>query len=217
MHVARRTLISLAAALGIVVLAVLPAQAAPSQQDQNWLVTAHQGNLAEIAAGQAALQQSSNAEVRDLGQMIIDDHQRLDADVTAAAGQLGVTLPGTPNATQQAELAQVSGLTGEEFDRAWIAWQITAHRQALAAGEQEVASGSDPAVTALAAAAAPVIQSHLDMTLALAQAYGVPTSVAAGNGGSAAESSRGLGLGLAAGGLLVIVLSGAALVRRARA
>jgi len=45
----------------------------------------------------------------------------------------------------------------------------------------------------------------------------VPTSVAAGNGGSAAESSLGLGLGLAAGGLLVIVLSGAALVRRARA
>lgn len=217
MHVVRRTLVALAAVLGIVVLAGLPAQAAPSQQDQDWLITAHQGNLAEIAAGQAALQQSSTAEVRELGQMIIDDHQRLDADLTATAQQLGVTLPTTPNATQQAELAQVSGLTGAEFDRAWTAWQITAHRQALAAGEQEVTSGSDPAVTALAAAAAPVIQSHLDMTLALAQTIGVPTAVSAGNGGTAAESTRGLGLGVAAAGLLVLTLSGAALVRRARA
>jgi len=40
------------------------------------MVAAHQSNLAEIARGNAALEQASTQQVRDLGQMFVDTHTR---------------------------------------------------------------------------------------------------------------------------------------------
>lgn len=210
----RRTLAVLTAAAGALLLAAGPAAAQPSQQDQDWMVFAHQSNLAEIAAGQAAVQQATTDAVREHGQMLIDDHTALDADLTAAAEQLGVTLPSEPTEEQQEILASVTAQSGEAFDTAWVEAQIVSHRETLAAGEQELAEGSEQAAKDLAAAAAPVVQEHLDALLATAQDLGVPTEVAAGTGGQAASSSPVLALTLVGAGVLAVVLAGAVLVRR---
>jgi len=99
----------------------------------------------------------------------------------------------------------------------WIASQIASHRATLALGQRELANGQEATVKALATASAPVVQRHLDMALAAAQKYGVPTSVPAGSGGQAATSPRLLGLGVAVGGLVLLATTVPVLVRRARA
>ena len=124
MNVLRRAALALTGAVGALVLVAAPVTAAPNQVDQEFLVGAHQGNLTEIASGQAALEKATTPEVRTLGQMLITDHQALDAQVVAAAQALGVTLPGEPNEAQKATLARVSAQSGLEFDKAWIAAQI---------------------------------------------------------------------------------------------
>ena len=193
----------LVAAVAGLALAASPASAAPNEQDQQFLVGAHQGNLAEIAAGQAAVAQAATPGVKEMGQQLITDHQALDAQLTAVAQQLGVALPDAPTAEQQAALAEVQTKSGQDFDTAWLYLQIQAHRQALALGEAELAGGAEQFVKDLAAAAAPVIQRHLDHALMLAQELGVAT-VPAGTGGQAAASERPLGLALSlAGGLLL--------------
>jgi putative membrane protein len=197
--------------LGSLVLAA-PALAAPSEQDTTWMVAAHQSNLAEIAAGQAAQQRATTDTVRRLGQMFIDMHTQLDAELTAAAGQLGVQLPGSPTQQQQQELAAVTANQGQAFDTAWIAQQLTAHRRSAAAGEQELARGSDPTVLQLARAAAPVIQQHLNELRAAADQYGVPTSVPGGTGGQVAGSTRTTGVLVAVTGALLVALSAVALL-----
>ncbi|MFP5346319.1 MAG: DUF4142 domain-containing protein [Actinomycetes bacterium] len=214
MRLVRSVLAVLATAACAVVLTGAPATAAPSQQDQAWMVSAHQGNLTEIAAGQAAQQKAASDTVRRLGQMLVDDHQKLDQQLTAAAQQLGVSLPGSPSSEQQAELARVSAMSGKAFDTAWIASQIKGHRQTIALGERELANGSDATVKALAQAAAPVVKHHLDELLAASDQLGVPTSVPGGTGGQAATSSAGVGAALALAG--VVVLLGSAVVARRR-
>ncbi|MFP3712291.1 DUF4142 domain-containing protein [Puerhibacterium sp. TATVAM-FAB25] len=218
MSVLRRTLAVLTAVLtataGALLLAAGPAAAQPSQQDQDWMVFAHQSNLAEIAAGQAALEQATTDAVREHGQMLIDDHTKLDADLTAAAEELGVELPSEPTEEQQQILASVTAQSGEAFDRAWVEAQITSHRQTLAAGERELAEGSEQAAKDLASASAPVVQMHLDALLATAQDLGLPTGVPAGTGGQAASSSPALAVTLVGAGVLAVVLAGAVLVRR---
>ncbi len=213
----RRATVALVAAAGALALAAGPAAAAPSQQDQEWLVAAHQSNLAEIAAGQAALQQATTPAVREHGQMLIDDHTRLDAALTPVAQQLGVTLPGEPSEAQQQALAAVTAQQGAAFDRAWVESQIAGHRATLAAGQQELAAGTEQAVKDLAAASAPVVQGHLDGLLAVAQELGVPTSVPAGSGGQAANSSAVAGLALVTAGVLAVAAAGTVLVRQRRA
>lgn len=160
-----------------------PASAAPTKQDTTWMAAAHQSNLTEIAAGKAAAQKATSTGVKNAAAMFVTMHTDLDAKLTAAAKQLGVTLPAAPSADQQATLARVGALSGATFDTAWVASQIAGHKMAIAATQTELASGSDATVLGLAKAALPIIEGHLVTVNALA---GTPAAVHAGTGGQAA-------------------------------
>ncbi|RBY85386.1 DUF4142 domain-containing protein [Blastococcus sp. TF02A-26] len=202
-------------ALGAVLLSASPAAAAPSDQDVAWMQAAHQSNLTEIAAGQAAQQMATDQRVRQLGQMFIDMHTQLDTQLTQAAQQIGVELPAEPSASQQQQLAAVQQNTGPAFDRAWVSQQLGSHQTTLAASQREVQNGSDPMVVQLAQASTPVVQQHLDELRALAGQYGLPTSVDAGSGGQAADDGMtALGWGIAGVGGVILLTGSAALVRR---
>lgn len=202
------------AGTGIALLAAGAAGAttttAPNAQDRAWLVAAHQSNLTEIAAGKAAQQKATSSVVREHGELFIRDHTRLDSSLQKVAADLGVQLPGAPNAAQQATLASVSAKSGAAFDSAWLTSQLAGHRAAKAAGATELAAGSDATVLAAAKTAAPVVQTHLTM---LEQATGAaPTGVDAGTGGQAATGAGirtgwtllGLGLLVAAAALSLV-------------
>jgi putative membrane protein len=204
-----------AAVLGAVVLTAAPALAAPSEQDVTWMQAAHQSNLTEIAAGNAAQQAATTPEVKQLGQMFVQMHTELDTALTQAAQQLGVQLPGEPTAEQQAQLAAVQRNSGQAFDTAWIAQQIGSHTTTLAATQREIQNGSEPAVLEQARTATPVVEQHLAELKQVAAQYGVPTSVPGGSGGQAADGSTGaLGWGLAGLGAVAVVAGTAGLVRR---
>ncbi|UNX55089.1 DUF4142 domain-containing protein [Georgenia sp. TF02-10] len=211
MSLLRRAVLGAGTLIAAVGIAAAPAVAQPSEQDTTWMVAAHQSNLAEIAAGTAAQEQASSPEVREMGATLITDHQKLDADLTAAAEQLGVDLPDAPTPEQQAALEQVKAQQGAAFDTAWIASQIEGHQMTIAATTQEISAGTDPTVVALAEAASPVVQGHLDH---LRQMSGAPTTVPSGIGD---PGSPVLGAGLIGAGLLVAAGSLTLLARRRRA
>src|SRR3954453_16501285 len=123
----RALLAATAAVLLLLVTGTGRASAATNVQDEAWLVEAHQGNLAEIAAGHVAAAQATNAAIRELGQMLVDDHTRLDADLTTVAAQVGVTLPSAPTQVQKTNLAALEAIHGEQFDKAWIEAQGRDH------------------------------------------------------------------------------------------
>ena len=183
---ATRVLASAVLAVAASVFAASAASAAPSNQDTTWMVAAHQSNLAEIAAGQAAQSQASSQSVKDTGAMFIQMHTTLDASLTSEASALGVSLPSAPSAAQQASLAQVKTQTGTAFDTAWVAQQLAGHRDAASATQTEIRTGSDAAVLKLANTALPVIEQHLAELQTLS---GSPSVVAAGSGGQAASSA----------------------------
>ena len=204
-----------AAVLGAVVLTAAPALAAPSEQDVAWMQAAHQSNLAEIAAGNAAQQQATTQDVKDLGAMFVQMHTELDTALTQAAQQLSVQLPGAPTPEQQQQLEAVKANQGQAFDTAWIAQQIGSHSTTLAATQKELASGSDETVLGLARTSTPVVEQHLVELRAAAAKYGVPTSVPGGTGGQAADDgTQDLGWGLAGLGTVAVVAGAYGLVRR---
>jgi putative membrane protein len=215
MHTLMRAALATAAAFGVVVLGASPAAAAPSDQDTTWMKAAHQSNLAEIAAGEAAQQSATTDDVKSLGAMFIQMHTQLDDSLKAAAQQLDVELPDGPTAQQEEQLAAVKAKSGQEFDTAWIAQQIGSHSTTKAATQKELQAGSDEQVLELARTATPVVQQHLDELRSAAQKYGVPSSVPGGTGGQAADGGPGAaGWGVAGAGVLVIGAGAALLVRR---
>ena len=138
---------------------------APDQsRDAAFLRAAHQGNLAEIAAGRDAQRHAASACVKKVGRTLVRDHRRLDRQGGRVARQLGVSLPSTPSPEQRQALARVRAQAGgPAYDRAWAQAQARAHRHTLRLIDRELASGDDPRVKAVAKAARPVVARHLDM------------------------------------------------------
>jgi putative membrane protein len=192
------------------------AAAAPSEQDRTWMFAAHQSNLTEIAAGSAARQKATSEVVRQHGEIFVRDHTHLDASLRQLAQRLDVDLPSTPTSQQQSTLKAVSARSGAAFDGAWLAGQLAGHRRALADGETELASGSDPTVKAAARAAAPVIEMHLAMREQATDTS--PSGADAGTGGQAATLPGGVQVGWALIGLgLAAAAAGIAVLRSRRA
>ncbi|MEW2412846.1 DUF4142 domain-containing protein [Streptomyces sp. NPDC046866] len=144
--------------------AAAPAAVPAGDQDTAFVTAAHQGNLAEIAAGQDAQKNAMTSCVKDVGAKLVTDHQKLDADLKALAAKGGMALPSAPTAAQQQQLKDVQKKAGTAgYDSAWLALQETAHTQTLALIDHQIGSGSDMAVTAAAKKARPVVAMHLDM------------------------------------------------------
>lgn len=134
-----------------------------SDQDKAFLIGAHQDNLTEIQAGQAAEEKADSQAVRDAGARFVKEHTALDEQVTNVAGKLGLDLPSRPTEQQQAELRRVAAKRGAEFDRAWVASQVKGHHKTLASVDKEVSEGSSEQVKKLAQDARPVVREHLDL------------------------------------------------------
>ncbi|MCK2219105.1 DUF4142 domain-containing protein [Actinomadura sp. ATCC 31491] len=132
-----------------------------SAQDKWFLRQAHQGNLAEIAAGKAALRESRDKGVRAIAWRLVQDHGKLDARLREVARRLHVSLPDRPSAAQRADLWHVQKRDGRRFDRAWLRLQEDAHVQTLQLIRRELRDGHSRWVKDLADDAAPVVRHHL--------------------------------------------------------
>jgi len=154
-----------------------------------FLAQAASANQFEIDSSQLALQASQNQAVRNYANLLIADHTRLGAQVTATAQSAGLTMP-PPGLlpAQQAALAQLRAAgTGPTFDMAYRQAQIDAHNQAIGLMQNYNASGDVPSLRAAAGQAIPMMQMHLQQAQMLNVAPPPPPPMAAPAPGHAGE------------------------------
>ncbi|MBV9025033.1 MAG: DUF4142 domain-containing protein [Streptomycetaceae bacterium] len=145
-------------------LATVNSPSAVSALDTQLLTAAHQGNLWEIATSRDARADARSSCVRQVAAAFIRDHQKLDAGVARTASRLGVALPARQSPDQLQQLGALRAAAGKNsYDTAWLKAQYTAHVQTLALIDKELASGTNPAVKALAKGARPVVVRHTRM------------------------------------------------------
>lgn len=121
-------------------------------------------DLTEIAAGTLALQKSTDPAVRDLATQTIADHQAALAKLTMVAGDLGVTLPTAPRASEQAVAAKLATLPERAFDIAYLHAQVKGHVKSISITSLELSKGVSTEVKDFASFYLPVAQMHLTMT-----------------------------------------------------
>ena len=132
-----------------------------SSQDRAWADAAHQGNLAEIAAGKMAGSKGTSASIKDAGKMLVTDHTRLDHALVQATGAMSRTLPTRPSAEQRATAKQLTAKHGAAFDGAFVTTEIAAHKKTINMTRKEVAQGRSGKLRAAARSALPVLKKHL--------------------------------------------------------
>lgn len=138
-----------------------------SAGDKKFLTMASEGNAAEISLGNLALQKSSNPDVKEFAQRMVDDHTKLQEQAKPVAEQLGVTPPSQPSAKQQALMTKLQAANGADFDKQYAHAMVEDHREDDKEFKKEETSGKNQSVKDLATQGEPIIAQHLQMAEAL--------------------------------------------------
>jgi putative membrane protein len=136
-----------------------PSQVAPS--DKKFVREAAQGGMAEVELGKLATEKASSDEVKKFGQRMVDDHTKAGNELKQIAGEKGIVVSQQLSAKDKMTKDRLSKLSGEQFDKAYMADMVKDHTQDVADFQKEANSGADSDVKNFAAKTLPTLQDHL--------------------------------------------------------
>ena len=140
-------------------------QAGQGQQesmDKKFVSDALQGGMAEVTLGKLAAEKGNSPEVKQFGQQMVEDHTKLGEQMKPVAQQIGVKMPTELSKKDKALEEKLSGLSGAQFDKAYVEAMVKDHKKDYSEFQDEAKSAVIPSVKQAAAAGEPVIKSHLD-------------------------------------------------------
>jgi putative membrane protein len=155
----------------------------------------------EVAMAKLAKDKASNAEVKQLAEMIVQDHERVNEQLrlilndgrsttpsapgqrseqpgtgSPQAGQPGAAPPAdvSPGAapTQSEEYKKLEGLSGGEFDSAFLSTMVEGHEKSIELYQQATNELGDGAAKKLAEETLPKIRDHLQQAKSLQAEHG---------------------------------------------
>ena len=156
---------ALALALLLAAPLTLPAQ---GLTDANIVAIFDAANTADIETGALGAHRARSAEVRELGQSFADAHTAVRQQGRDLAQKLGVT-PALPAGDQgaaghAATLARLKGLSGAEFDKAFLDHEIAFHQAVIDAVTTTLLPAiKNPELKALGEKVAPAFVAHMEM------------------------------------------------------
>jgi len=151
----------LASGVTAAALAALPLLAASA--DSSFVMKAAEGGQAEVQMAQLAQTKASNQAVKDLANKLVTDHTKANDNLKPIASKDNVTWPTGMSAKEQAEYNKLQALSGADFDRAYVNYEIKDHKQDINLFQHEANHGNDSQVKAWASENLPTLQEHLRM------------------------------------------------------
>jgi len=131
--------------------------------DSEFMTEAAVGGMAEVESGKLASTKAQNADVKKFAQMMVTDHTKANDELKALAAKKSATLPTELDAKHKSSMDELKGLSGAEFDKAYVAAQLADHEKTVKLFQTEAQSGTDADIKAFATKTLPTLQSHLEM------------------------------------------------------
>ena len=140
-----------------------------STADKDFIHTAALGGMTEVKLGELAARKGTRDDVKAFGQMMVQDHTAINANLRSLATQKSVTLPETLDTEHQGMLDKLTALPDSEFDAAYIAAMLTGHKQVAQDFKAEAADTQDADLKSFVDKSLPVVEAHLKRITALKQ------------------------------------------------
>lgn len=171
-----------------------------SRSDRKLVTELAQANLAEIEAGRIAQGKTQNEQVRNFAQQMIDDHTKALQDLQQLAQAKGVTLPAETDSKHKKMAQRLSALSGDEFDRRYIAQSgVGDHKKTHSLLQRIESRAADPDIKALAGKLIPVVDQHLNtvqqLSASAGRGAGSTSSGTSGTSGTSGSSGKAGGSG----------------------
>jgi putative membrane protein len=150
---------------------------APTAQDfgeKAFVKKALEGGEAEVQFGQLAQQKSQSNDVKQFAQKMVSDHSQMaDKWFKPVAKELGVSEPKGPSKKDKKELEKLQGLSGDAFDREYIAMMVKDHQQDLKEFKDEAQMAQNPNLKQVAERGSNIIAQHLQLIEQIAKTHNV--------------------------------------------
>lgn len=130
------TLESMVAAVAIAAAIIQGTSAQPTKMtDGQVLALFDEANTADIWSGRLAVAKAQSADVRNLGAMVVAEHEAVQHTARELAKQQRISMVPPPSDDSAQSLATGVALlqsrSGAEFDRAYLAHELAFHRAAI--------------------------------------------------------------------------------------
>jgi putative membrane protein len=129
--------------VGVTFLHFVPARAAVTDSDKQFLSTAAQSDMNEIKLSKLAETKASNPQVKAFAHKMVADHTRLEMKMKPFATEWGLTAPTGLDSDHQAVYDKLNGLSGADFDKEYMNAMDEDHHKALDAFTNEANTTTD--------------------------------------------------------------------------
>ncbi|MDJ1469554.1 DUF4142 domain-containing protein [Cytophagaceae bacterium DM2B3-1] len=147
------------------VAAVTADKKALSQKDQTLFMEVAKGGMQQLMLSQLAVQKASNDQIRQIAQAEVEEQNGLAAKLTEIASAKGVNLPREIDSQTQEMLSKLGKLTGSELDRFYMQESgVNGHEKLDKVMSMVESEASDSNLKSLAAAAHPLVRTHLKVS-----------------------------------------------------
>lgn len=131
-----------------------------SKQDRSFVTDAATGGLAEVELGKLAQQNAQDAQVKQFGARMVQDHGQANDELKTIASNKGIDLPQQLDKKHEQLRDRLARLQGSQFDRAYMAAMVKDHNADLAAFRREAQSARDADLKQFAEKTLHVIGQH---------------------------------------------------------
>jgi putative membrane protein len=138
-----------------------------ARADRKFIENAAMSGMAEVEMGKLAQQKASDAQVKDFAQRMVTDHTKANQELMSLASSKGVQAPAALDRSHRSDAEKLGKRSGAEFDRDYMARQVSDHRKAVSDFRKAADSAKDPELKAWAGKTLPTLEDHHKMAQTL--------------------------------------------------
>lgn len=132
-----------------------------SRQDKHFAEHAMAGAMMEVQLGKLAEERAQNQAVKDFGQRMVTDHSKANQKLNDTGSRLGLSAPSELPREQRRQVDKLAGLSGAEFDRAYMSTMIDDHKKDIGEYRKQAEKGENAELKNMAQQALPTLEQHL--------------------------------------------------------
>lgn len=166
------------------VAAIKPTSTPLSKADQKLLAQLAMGGLMQLQMSQAALDRVQRDDVKVLAQSEVEEQTGVSAKIQEIVSAKGMQPMSTELSAATTQIQErMAATSGTELDRYYIRNSgVKGHEGLMATGQKILSKAQDPALKALAAATAPVIKMHMQVSQQVLDKMGKEGGASMGGG-----------------------------------
>jgi putative membrane protein len=133
------------------------------EKTADFVVNAADAGMREVQLGQLAVANASSPQVKQFGQMMVDDHSKVNDELKATATSKNITVPAALSEKSQKIYNDLAEKTGADFDKEFIDQMVKDHKDAIDLFKKQADDGKDAELSKWAQEKLPSLQHHLEM------------------------------------------------------